>query len=627
MGTNSLDQALALLDRRYGLVAVHKGLVPRQSLKRILREYSARSKAGKPVSVWELMQKEGFLSEAEIKKVMPVVDQAVRESTPAQAPDGERPADLSESRKVPAGATPKAVETGIELTVREDKMTASINAKPGGLGELSLDELKEFLVAHEVCHGLVSDEELAAFLAANAPGSEMIVAHGTLPKTGQPDELQCQFETDPHRIGTLLDDGTMDWKDRGEIPQASEGDLLAEIKPGRPGRPGVDVHGHVVAPEELKKMRVRAGKGAAFDEEGTSVFATRDGQPYLSLENQISVMPVLKIKGDVGIETGHVEYDGHVEVPGTVQTGYRVRAESLAAGEIHSDDVVVTGDILVRGGIYGARIKAGGNLKAHHVNRSDLLVQGDIVIKKELVESKARAGGRCLLDGGVILSSEVAAAKGISSGSIGAESANDSFLQVGKDPWIKEAIAERRGQLQESTERKAELANKIEPLKTARENVGTELGEIAQVQDKKMVARRELQELIKKEKRKPTAKELVQIKTLGREVDKIDLEVARLMEEEERIDAELVASKQAEVDCFEACERLKLEIDSLTAAAKTNPSYTQIKITGKIFESTDIQGFHAKLRIKETISRCVISEKLDTDPNSSRKWYMAINPL
>jgi hypothetical protein len=110
-------------------------------------------------------------------------------------------------------------------------------------------------------------------------------------------------------------------------------------------------------------------------------------------------------------------------------------------------------------------------------------------------------------------------------------------------------------------------------------------------------------------------------------VDKIDLEVARLMEEEERIDAELVASKQAEVECFEACERLKLEIDSLTTAAKANPSHTQIKVTGKIFENTDIRGFHAKLRIKETISRCVISEKLDTDPTSSRKWYMAISPL
>jgi uncharacterized protein (DUF342 family) len=419
----------------------------------------------------------------------------------------------------------------------------------------------------------------------------------------------------------------MDWKDRGEIPQASEGDLVAEIVAGQPGTPGVDVHGHVVAPEENKKLRVRAGKGASFDEGGTKIYATRDGQPYLSLENQITVLPVLKIKADVGIETGHVEFDGHVEIPGTVQPGYRVRADSLAANEIHSEDVVVEGDVIVRGGIYGARIKAGGNLKAHHVNRSDLLVQGDIVLKRELVDTKAQAGGRVLLDGGVILSSEVSAAKGINCGSVGAEGANDSFLQVGKDPWLKEAIAERRGQLQEYNERQNELAKQLEALKTKRDSTSTELGEVAQVQDKKMVARRELLEKIQKEKRKPTAKEQVLIKTLGREMEKIDDQVARLMEQEERIDGEVAAAEEEASGCAEACDRLKMEVDSLTRASKADPSHTQIKISGQIFENTDIKGFHAKLRIKETLSRCVISEKLDTDPATSRKWYMNISPL
>jgi uncharacterized protein (DUF342 family) len=622
---------MELMERRFGLVAVHKGLVPRQTFKRVLREYTARSKAGKPVSVWDLMQEEGIITAAEMKAVMPVADTAVRESasTPALASVAETVPGASGDPKVPANLKARAAEAepGVVVSVREDKMEASIKAKPAGLGELSLAELKSLLTEDEVTHGLVDDEALAEFLEGNAPGAELIVARGTAPKPGRPDELRCHFNTNPHRIGTLLEDGTMDWKDRGEIPQAAEGDLLAEIKPGHPGRPGVDVHGHVVTPEENKKLRVRTGKGATFDEEGTKIFAARGGQPYLSLDNKIMVMPVLKIKKDVGIETGHVEFEGHVEIPGTVQAGYRVQAESLAAGEIHSEEVVVSGDVIVRGGIYGARVKAGGNLKAHHVNRSDLLVQGDIVIKKELVESKAQTGGRCLLDGGVILSSEVSAAKGISSGSVGAENANDSRLQVGKDPWLKEAIAERRGRLKAKTERKAELAKKIEALKTAGDGVSTELGQVAQAQDKKMVARRELEEKIKKEKRKPTAKEQVLIKTHGREVEKFDGEVARLMAEEERIDTELTALVEEDQACTEACERLEVEIDSLTSAAKANPSHTQIKISGRIFEHTDIRGFHAKLRMKETISRCVISEKLDTDPTTSRKWYMAIAPL
>lgn len=620
MASNSLEQALKLLDRRFGLVAVHKGLVPRQALKRIMREYAARSKEDTPVSLWDLMHEEGFITEAEMAHVLPAAISQLRGAEGASERKGR--ADGPQ-----AGSKPEALETGIYLEVSKDKMRACIKTKAGGLAGLTLDELKMFLEAHEITHGVVEDDLLTKFIEADAPGTELIVALGTAPVPGQPDELECHFDTNPYRIGTLLEDGTMDWKDRGEIPQASEGDLVAEILPGRPGKPGMDVHSHVVSPEEHKKLRVRAGKGASFDEGGTKIYATRDGQPNLSLENQITVLPVLKVKADVGIETGHVEFDGHIEIPGSVQPGYRVRAESLAASEIHSEDVIVEGDVIVRGGIYGARIKAGGNLKAHHVNRSDLLVQGDIAIKRELVDTKAQTGGRVLLDGGVILSSEVSAAKGISCGSVGAENANDSFLQVGKDPWLKEAIAERRGQLQVKKERQAELAKQLEVLKTKRDSTSTELGEVAQVQDKKMVARRKLQEKIKKEKRKPTAKEQVLIKTLGREMEKIDDQVARLMAEEERVDGEVAAAEEECTTCAETCERLKIEVDSLTRAAKADPSHTQIKVTGKIFENTDIKGFYAKLRIKETLSCCVISEKLDTDPTTSRKWYMNISPL
>jgi uncharacterized protein len=620
MTSNALDQALELLDRRFGLVAVHKGLVPRQTLKRLLREYAARRKQDAAVSIWDLLREEGFVSEVEMANLLPAV--AGRCQSPDQVSTQQGRADAPGAANQPA-----AVETGVSLSVSEDHMCASIKAKAGGLAGLTLDELKMFLEAYEITHGVVDDERLCEYITADTPGSELIVARGTAPQPGQPDKLECYFDTNPHRIGTLLDDGTMDWKDRGEIPQASEGDLLAEILPGQPGKPGEDVHGHVVLPEEHRKLRVRAGKGASFDEEGTKIYAARDGQPYLSLENQITVLPVLKIKGDVGIETGHVEYDGHVEIPGAVQPGYRVRAESLAAGEIHSEDVVVEGDVIVRGGIYGARIKAGGNLKAHHVNGSDLLVQGDVIIKRELVDTKTQAGGRVLLDGGVILSSEVSAAKGINCGSIGAENANVSFLQVGKDPWIKEAIAERRGERQAQIERRETLTEKIEALKAQRDSVSTELGNVAQVQDRKMVAQRELQELIQKENRKPTAKEQVLIKTLGREMEKIDEQVARLMIEDERLGGELADAEKEAAACTEICERLKMEIDSLTRAAKADPSHTQIKISGQIFENTDIKGFHAKLRIKETISRCVISEKLDTDPTTSRKWYMNIAPL
>jgi hypothetical protein len=86
--------------------------------------------------------------------------------------------------------------------------------------------------------------DIKAFLNGEfSLGEGWTIATGTDPIPDTPPQIKYHFDTDPLKIGTLTEDGLMDWKDRGKLPQVKEGDLLAEKIPGPKGKEGMDVYG------------------------------------------------------------------------------------------------------------------------------------------------------------------------------------------------------------------------------------------------------------------------------------------------------------------------------------------------------------------------------------------------
>ena len=71
------------------------------------------------------------------------------------------------------------------------------------------------------------------------------------------------------------------------------------------------------------------------------------------------VFSELKIDGDIGLETGHVDFDGFINASGTVQEGYKVHGGKLAAKEIYRAEVEIAGDIVLEGGLIGAKVEIG----------------------------------------------------------------------------------------------------------------------------------------------------------------------------------------------------------------------------------------------------------------------------
>ena len=165
---------------------------------------------------------------------------------------------------------------------------------------------------------------------------------------GRPPKIKYHFETDPLKACTIDECGRIDFKNRGTIPQVEAGDIIAEIIPPVEGVAGKDIYGNPIPPPRYDAVMVSSGTGVQRSENDPLKFvAQKKGRPEVLDNGMLRISNVLSIPGDIGLKTGHVEFDGHIEVADSVQEGYRVKGKSLTADEILHADVSVEGDIIV----------------------------------------------------------------------------------------------------------------------------------------------------------------------------------------------------------------------------------------------------------------------------------------
>ena len=130
--------------------------------------------------------------------------------------------------------------SNLDIEVSNDKLTATILIhKSATPTEFCVDDVKLELHSRGIVNGIAEDKLIAAFLQNKfSVGKPWTIAKGTGAIAESPPKIEYQFDTDPIKIGTMTENGFMDWKDRGRLPQAKEGDLLAQKKHGPPGKTG-----------------------------------------------------------------------------------------------------------------------------------------------------------------------------------------------------------------------------------------------------------------------------------------------------------------------------------------------------------------------------------------------------
>ncbi|MBW2096962.1 MAG: DUF342 domain-containing protein, partial [Deltaproteobacteria bacterium] len=520
-----------------------------------------------------------------------------------------------------------------EITVSEDNMTAFLRFTKGSPSPGTPQKIKELLESKGIRQGIVPDEVIEKYLADSSPKKDaLVVARGKSPVPGEDAHITYYFDTDPLKIGAVRHGGTIDYRDRGAIPQVKKGTLLALKEPATAGTPGTDVFGVEIRPPQPKDAKIRCGKGALKTEDGLRAHATQDGEPTLSSDGKLSVFPRLLISGDVGLKSGHVQFDGDVDVTGSVQDGFRVQAGRLTAGEILRSDITVSGDIMVSGGIIGATIRGDGNLKARYIHQARIHLLGDVAVEKEVIDSDIIINGTFLVQTGKIFNSRISAKAGIEAGQIGSDESRPCFLSIGLDEGARAKIEHLKELKKKKRAKRKKLERVIEKLQALSKEMLKKIAEFAQVQDRVMIGQRELKEKVERLKKAGKAEKtpplLARLEGLDQEIRESDKRVKKRMARQECIESK-IEELQKKVEALKS-ERNTIDedIEGIYEWSGSSGGRPVVKVDGTIYAHTTIKGPHTGTELMRNFTRSIIREKqVSRSGNQRELWKMVAAPL
>jgi len=277
------------------------------------------------------------------------------------------------------------------LSWDRDRLRAQVAFTPSEKQPVGPELLDEVMRVLEQAGLLNVDKEAVVDALENVqPGKPVVVATGTPPKPGKDGYADYKVKIDTGMMELCEnEDGRIDYKELSLFENVHAGDVLAVLMDPKKGRPGVDVFGHPVTPNEGKPFKMRAGRNVKLTTDGKKAVAQIDGMPF-RVQGRIEVLPVYKIKKDVDYTTGNVRFVGDVHVGGTVREDFLVEADDNVFVEHSIEKAAVTAgkDIVVGRGIFGkmnVAVRAGGNLKAGMANNARLYAGAEISVEGEML--------------------------------------------------------------------------------------------------------------------------------------------------------------------------------------------------------------------------------------------------
>jgi uncharacterized protein (DUF342 family) len=545
------------------------------------------------------------------------------------------PSQEAESRET---IIPELESLGFRIVIPDDRLSARIIPPESIPDSIALEALKEFISQKGIIPGLIGDDDVTNFLTSLEPREEgWLIAEGTPPRSGEDARIIYHFDTEAHKVGTVREGGVIDFKDKGETQQVKEGGLLAEKIPLVKEIPGKDVFGQMIPVDKARDALLLAGENAKVSEDGLKIFAKTGGRPALVKDGRISVYPELRIEGDVGLETGHIQFNGHINVRGIIQEGFRVKGGRLTALEINKAEVDIEGDIDIRGGIIGSKVKTNGNVNARYIEASTIRALGDIMVRDEVLHGDIEINGFLLMSSptGKILSSSISARKGMEAAIIGSDASRPCTLIIGVDSQVKE-LSEQLGLEIENRKKEQEAAGKeIEKLKLEAKNYDGQIAHLAQIQDRGILEQKSLkvqmEELGQKKELTRLSQAEWEYKNLELKIKSAEESLNHLMEQQDQVTETILARQRAVKEQDQVIQGLNDQIEKIKTEADQETSKPFVKVKQVIHGGTMVKGQQASLVINADLKRVQFNERQaivkDESGQPATFWEIAMADL
>ncbi len=610
-------------DTRFGALAIEFNFITQSNLDLALEEQTRLKSSGHTSRIGDLLVDAGMLSQRQRKLIL---QKQKIEAAGRKESDGNNRTDAKKDKQ-PADAHEQfdpthmreICEPEVTIYIRNDALKAFFKKTKTFDHSMLLTDLKFLLEKVGIIYGVVDDDELSNFISqAKYQDTVFQVASGLKPIDGTDAQIVYMFEQDYLKAGNLAEDGTIDFKDRGDIPFVAEGDVLAEKILPKPGKDGVNVYGDVIPQIEAVDVSFNLGKGVHLSTDDLQVIASAEGNPKLKQSGEISVNSAYFIEGDVDYTTGHVKFDKNVYITGSIKSGFRVEAIDVVANTIDGGIVKAQGDVFIQNGVTESSIEAKGSIKAGFIHRSNAMCMGNLNIVKEIVDTDIIIEGTLDISKGRVYSSSICAKGGAKVYTIGSEKAKPSAITVGASLYLEKELAT----IDKAIEKRQNI---LEKSSLEKDNVEAEL----------TVVNEKLKNFDQSEQR--TLSMIAQIKETGNDskaavfqknLDEAQKKIHDLKNRKVLLETRLKMVRQEISNNAEAVKASVKDKFALKRLNQANPPKPILDVSGKAFASTKINGKHSHLILSQDISHARVMEMDGNQDGSFRSnWEMIITNL
>jgi len=621
------------LGKRYGLIALKKGYITQEQLDKALHQQAREFKEKKSCEhICDILVSQDALTadqRDEIRGEQEDVEIASRSQTETPGIEkSEQETEPSDKRSDSAGGGDTAADDvrshadwPFQIEVSENKLEAAILLTGTVPQDVSVARIRQFLEKETIKYGIVEDEQISIFLENESePGSSLIVARGKPMVPGVDACITYHFNKDYLSAGKIQEDGDIDYRDRGDIPLVKEGDLIAEKTPAKAGEPGIDIHGHPISVPEPEDTRLVCESGTLLSEDGLKVHAKIDGQPNVTVAGKISVFAEFSVNGDVNYETGNIDFDGNINVKGSVNDGFSVKGGNLSAKEVLGATIHVKGDVIVTGGIMGAHIEAEGNVVAKFIKDANIKAYGHIIAAKEVMDSKVRTSGKFMNQSGKIISSLVTAKQGVEAKDIGTVVSNPCTIKIGGNEHIRKIAQGFERTISTAKKDLEKEQTTYETLISKQKSVHQKIADLTQIQDRAAAAVQQLEKKIdalkKQDKEEELAGAVAKMDGLREKKNECDKKMTGCFNTQETLGKKIEQSLADIESLIEHIENMNAQKKAVINWSKEENGTPVLKATGSIYSSTRIHGEHALTRISETVRNVLVKEVASEDNES-----------
>ena len=324
--------------------------------------------------------------------------------------------------------------------ISKDMMKAFINIHPelSKYTPVSSESFYQLLIGSGIVSGIDYDQlkMVKEYLRTEITAPDRILlASGRTPVAGKNGYLKFALEVGP-MPGELLEDGTIDFRERKIMVPVSASQKIASKIPPTKGKPGENVLGEHIAQRIGLDIKVETSDDAVYSPEDQTVTATSDGMLSIVRGNVIRVCSKQEIPGDINYTTGNIESKNCVIINGSIYPGFLVKTGGNLEikGSVMSTQVSSLSNIVVKGGITGSSssITASGDVDLHFIEQGHVHCDGNCVIRKQSYYSHISSGRsiRCK-EHSIIVGGELVAEGAISLGDVGGPGADPGFIAAG----------------------------------------------------------------------------------------------------------------------------------------------------------------------------------------------------